>query len=488
MSSFNYKDLIRDKKEGKQLTKEQIFAWVEGVTHKTMPEYQLSALLMAIYFKGMTIEERGYLTQAMASSGKIMNYRDIPGRKVDKHSSGGIGDKTSIILVPLMMELGIKIPMVSGRGLGHTGGTVDKLESIPGFLVGLSFEKMKEMMQSIGCFMASQTTDIAPADKTIYGMRDVTETVDEISLITASILSKKFTEDLDALVMDVKCGPSAFMRTIEQATELADSIKRTCESTGTQCRACITRMDFPLGEHIGNANEIYECIIAFDPKSEYCNSVRRLQYCKNTPGLVKFENGVQSAVDVLVIITFVLALQMYLVSGLESDELKSFEAVKNAWLGGNLHKHFDQLCSLQSGSLDKFLAHYKLIQEQLDKPEQSGKVITVTAPKDGKLVKVDGVAIGNLMVDLNAGRKVFGEPINHDVSMQWYPYPNQHIKKGEVICKIYHPDFIKKDDHTFTFKAEQHFCQTVTKRVHDTLIYSEDPNYTYSEPLVYKVL
>ena len=156
---------------------------------------------MAIYFKGMTIEERGFLTQAMAHSGKMMNYRDIPGHKVDKHSSGGIGDKTSIILVPLMMELGVKVPMVSGRGLGHTGGTVDKLESIPGFQVGVSFEKMREMMEKIGCFLGAQTSDIAPADKVIYGMRDVTETVEEISLITASILSKKFTEDLDSLVM-----------------------------------------------------------------------------------------------------------------------------------------------------------------------------------------------------------------------------------------------------------------------------------------------
>lgn len=198
-----------------------------------------------------------------------MDYSDIPGRKVDKHSSGGIGDKTSIILVPLMMELGVKVPMVSGRGLGHTGGTTDKLEAISGFIVGISFEKMKELMSNIGCFMGTQTADIAPADKVIYGMRDVTETVDEISLITASILSKKFAENLDALVMDIKCGPSAFMRTYEKASELADSIKRTCESTGTQCRACITRMEFPLGEHIGNANEIYECVLSFDVNSVY---------------------------------------------------------------------------------------------------------------------------------------------------------------------------------------------------------------------------
>lgn len=179
---------------------------------------------------------------------------------------------------------------------------------------------------------------------------------------------------------------------------------------------------------------------------------------------------------------------MYLVSGLQDDEQKGFEAVRAAWLSGNLHKHFDTLCHLQGGSVEKFLAHYNKIQAELDKSEKSDKVIVITAPKDGKLTKVDGVSIGNLMVDLNAGRKVFGEPINHDVSMQWYPYPNQTIKKGDVICKIFHPDFVKKDEHNFTFKHDEHFIQTVTKRVHDTLIYSDDANYTYSEPLVYKVL
>ncbi|EGR33895.1 pyrimidine-nucleoside phosphorylase, putative [Ichthyophthirius multifiliis] len=488
---MNYKDIIRDKRNGNELTKEQVFAVVEGVTQKQIPDYQLSAFLMAVYFKGMTIKERGYLTQAMASSGKTMDFSHIPGKKVDKHSTGGVGDKTSIILVPLMMELGIKSPMVTGRGLGHTGGTTDKLESIPNFVQELTFEKMAECMKNLGTFMATQTADIAPADKVIYGMRDSTETVEEISLITASILSKKFSENLDALVMDVKCGPSAFMHTIEKATELADSIKKTCEVTGVLCKACITRMDFPLGEHIGNANEIYECIQSFDPTSKYGDSARRLQFDKGVKGLVKFQDGLQSGVDLLILITFVLALQIVIVSGKEQDEEKAFKLVKDGFLSGNLMKHFRNLCKEQTGDLDSFLKHYQTIQEHLDKNEQSEKVIVFRASEDFKIKKLDGVKLGNIMVDLNAGRKVFGEKINHDVSIQWYAYPNQLIRKNDIICKVYHPLFTQHNEggkiYT-TYKSDKHFSTHIIERLQGCLDITYDLNYQYQEPFIYDVL
>src|SRR5499426_3105752 len=253
-------DVIMHKREGRALSRDEIRFFVDGVTAGTWPEYQASALLMAIVLRGMTAEETAWLTDAMVHSGVRVDLSGIPGIKVDKHSTGGVGDKTSLILAPIVAACGVPIPMMSGRGLGHTGGTLDKLESIPGFRVGLSLDEFKAALEKTGCGLIGQTDQIAPADKKLYALRDVTSTVESIPLISASIMSKKIAEGIDALVLDVKTGSGAFMKTEADSRRLAESLVSIGNASGVKTEAVVTRMDAPLGREVGNANEIIECI------------------------------------------------------------------------------------------------------------------------------------------------------------------------------------------------------------------------------------
>jgi pyrimidine-nucleoside phosphorylase len=253
-------DVIRKKRDGEQLSSEEITFFIEGVTRGTIADYQTSALLMAIYLKGMNDAEQEVLTQAMLHSGNTLDFSGIAKPKADKHSTGGVGDKTSLLIAPMVAACGVCVPMISGRGLGHTGGTLDKLESIPGYRVDLSAEEFEGVLQAVGYAMSGQTAELAPADKKMYALRDATSTVEAIPLIVASIISKKGAAGLDAMVIDVKVGSGAFMRDEDRAKALAHALVRTGNSCGIRTRALLTDMNQPLGRAVGNSLEVKECV------------------------------------------------------------------------------------------------------------------------------------------------------------------------------------------------------------------------------------
>ncbi len=253
-------ELIKKKRDGKELTRAEIEFFVASYTRHEIPDYQVSAFLMAALLRGLSRAETSFLTQAMLHSGEVLDLSDMPGRKVDKHSTGGVGDKTSLILAPVVAAGGVYVPMLSGRGLGHTGGTLDKLESIPGFNVNVTLEQFRDILGKVGCAMIGQTGEIAPADKELYALRDVTGTVESPYLICASIMSKKLAEGVDALVLDVKTGGGAFMKKAEDAEFLAQLMVETGDEMGKRMVALITDMDQPLGNKVGNALEVEECI------------------------------------------------------------------------------------------------------------------------------------------------------------------------------------------------------------------------------------
>jgi pyrimidine-nucleoside phosphorylase len=394
-------DLIYTKKTGSALTAEQIAYWVQGVTDGTIPDEQSAALLMAICWRGMNTEETLALTLAMRDSGKRLDLSSVPGLKVDKHSTGGVGDKTTLILGPIVAACGVPCPMFSGRGLGHTGGTVDKFAAIPGLKVELSETEFLRSLRETRFANSAQTADIAPADKKLYALRDITATVESIPLITASIMSKKLAGGADALVLDVKCGPTAFMKTLEDARTLAQSMVDVGTAHGMQIRALITRMDAPLGWAIGNALEVMESV-----------------------EILRGEHGDSELAQM----SFRLAAEM-LIMGSAASNLEEAQAKVQA--------------SIQDGSALETLRRFVALNggdakalDDFSRLPQPGQVVDVCADRDGYVASIDGRALGILAMDLGAGRRNRNDILDLGVGIRVLTQVGQNVTKGDTLLQV----------------------------------------------------
>jgi pyrimidine-nucleoside phosphorylase len=395
-------DLIRIKRDGGILDRDALQAFVSGVTDGSWPDYQASALLMAILLRGMTAEETADLTNAMVRSGVQVTYPDLPATPVDKHSTGGVGDKASIVLAPLAAACGAPVPMMSGRGLGHTGGTLDKLESIPGFRTALSLEELRTAVTTIGCALVGQTADIAPADKRLYALRDVTSTVESIPLISASIMSKKIAEGIGGLVLDVKAGDGAFMKTPADARRLAESLVSIGEAAGVRTEALLTNMDAPLGRAVGNALEIIECVDTLKG---------------NGPADVE-----ALSVD--------LATRMLIVAGVESDPARAEGRIRNAIRDGSGLEKLKQIVENQGGDP-------RAIDDSSRMPATPDRDL-VTAPRDGFVAAMRAEPVGRAAVLLGAGRDRLDAEIDPAVGLLVLAPLGTAVKKGEPILEIRH--------------------------------------------------
>ena len=397
-------DIIVSKRDGRALSRDQIRSFVSGVTEGTLPDYQASALLMAIVLRGMSAEETAWLTDAMVHSGVRVDLSGIPGVKVDKHSTGGVGDKASLVLAPLAAACGVPVPMMSGRGLGHTGGTLDKLEAIPGFRVNLSLEEMKAALARTGCAMLGQTEQIAPADKRLYALRDVTGTVESIPLISASIMSKKIAEGIDALVLDVKTGSGAFMKTEADSRRLAESLVSIGNASGVRTEAIITAMDAPLGCAVGNALEVIECIEVLKGR------------------------GPADLVEV----SLELAERMLLVGKVAPDRPDAKRRVAEARASGAGLERFRRIIEGQGGDP-------RVVDDYGRLPQVPGRH-EVTADRGGYVVRLDAELVGRASVALGAGRDRIEDSIDPAVGIMVRATVGDRVGAGDPVLELHYRD------------------------------------------------
>ncbi len=399
-------DVIRTKRDGGILGATEWRAFVAGATNGTWEPYQLSAMLMAITLRGLIDPEIADLTRAMADSGTRLDLGDLPGVKVDKHSTGGVGDKTSLVVAPLAAACGVVVPMLSGRGLGHTGGTLDKLESIPGFRVNLTAAEFRKPLKKVGVAIASPTDEVAPADRVLYALRDVTATVESIPLITASILSKKLAEGVSGLVLDVKCGRGAFMKYRSDARKLAQSLIRVGTLNGLKVEAVITAMDAPLGHEVGNATEVSEAIGVLE-------------------GKVK---------GPLAELSLLLAAKMVKLAGLAKTDAAAMKQVKAALDSGAGLTKFTQLVAAQGGDLKAFA---KL------KPHAAAEVLAV---RDGRVTGLDAELVGRAAMLLGAGRARIADAVDPLAGVTILKHVGSAIKVGEPVflARTARPDSLRE--------------------------------------------
>lgn len=395
---MNTVEIIRKKRAGEELSTDELAYFIQSYTNGSIPDYQMAAFLMAVFFQGMTEKELGEWTRQMLHSGQVLDLSSVPGHKVDKHSTGGIGDKVSLILAPLAVAAGLKVPMISGRGLGHTGGTLDKLESIPGFNVNLSIEAYIEQLKKIGCTLIGQTGEIAPADKKLYALRDVTATVECIPLIASSIMSKKLAEGIDALVLDVKVGSGAFMKTFEDAEKLATTMIGIGKEMGKPVRALMTDMNQPLGQAIGNAVEVKE-------------SIEVLQ-----------GEGPQDVED----ITVALVHEMLDMVGMADENTDAMLRAKLR--DGSALKIFRDIVEAQGGDV-------KAIDDPSLLPQPKFRTM-YTASKDGFISFPDVARLGYAALELGAGRRKKEDDIDPAVGLLCKVRHGQKVKKGDALFEI----------------------------------------------------
>jgi pyrimidine-nucleoside phosphorylase len=403
-------DVIRKKREGHVLSPAEIAAMVAGSATGEVADYQWAALLMAIVWRGMNSAETAALTDAMIRSGSVVDLTQIPGKKVDKHSTGGVGDKTSLILAPIAAAAGVPVPMVSGRGLGHTGGTLDKLESIPGFRVDLDLVRYQEVLAACGLVMIGQTAEIAPADKFLYALRDATATVESIPLIAASIMSKKLAEGIDGLVLDVKTGGGAFMEKLDDSRALAEAMCAIGAGLGKQMVALITRMDQPLGCAVGNAIEVAECI-----------------ECLKGGGP-----------DDLVSLSIELAAEMVVMGDRTSSLEEARTVCKQTIADGSALDRFRRLVKEQGGDPGAV--------DDLTRLPAPRRQVVLKAPKSGFVSVLAARPIGHATMLLGAGRARMDSPVDHAVGVILHKKIGDSVGVEEPLCTLLVNDESRLDE------------------------------------------
>jgi pyrimidine-nucleoside phosphorylase len=396
--------LIERKRDGGVLSPEEWSALVAEYTAGRIPDYQIAALLMAVFMRGLERQELAALTDAMLASGDRLSFDGWNTPRIDKHSTGGVGDKVSLVLAPLVAACGVAIPMMSGRGLGHTGGTLDKLEAIPGFRTNLSLAETKAQVQKIGCALIGQTAEIAPADRKLYALRDVTATVESIPLISASIMSKKLAEGLNGLVLDVKNGSGAFLPEVERGLELAKTMIALGEDRGCPTVALITAMDRPLGRACGNALETEEAILALRGEGP--------------PDLLE--------------VTYALGVEMLIQGGIEKNTKKARKKLETAIESGLAAEKFEQIIEAQGGNP-------KSVEDPSVMP-QAQAVEVYAAPRTGVVQRVEPRTIGRAIIALGGGRQTVDDSIDPTVGFVITVKPGDKVLEGEPIASVFAKD------------------------------------------------
>jgi pyrimidine-nucleoside phosphorylase len=398
-------DIIRRKRDGAELSRDEITFFVQGVTSGEIADYQSTALLMAIFLKGMTDAEQAALTDAMLRSGQILDFSDIPKPKVDKHSTGGVGDKTSLLIAPFAAAAGVCVPMISGRGLGHTGGTLDKLESIPGYRVNLPLPEFRAILERVGFAMNGQTAEIAPADKKLYALRDATATVEAIPLIVASIISKKGAAGLDAMVIDVKTGSGAFMREPEKARALARALVTTGNSLGVRSQALITDMNQPLGRAVGNAIEVLECIELL-------------------------RNEVSEGARPVLELSIELAARMVVLAGIDQSVEAARIRIQRIHESGAALECLRQNVEAQGGDP-------RVCDDPAKVLPLTDKTIEVESPRSGFVSQVNTEEIGHAIAEAGGGRVRIEDKIDLAVGYLCDIKIGDRLKSGDPIGTVY---------------------------------------------------